>query len=452
MLDFRAMSDNAFRALPSVDKLTHDARFDGCDAEALVTALAREVLDDVRVRIAAGDAAPSFDAILEEVANRLKRQVDPPLRPLINATGVILHTNLGRAPLAADAIEAMAAVSRSYSNLEYDTSTGGRGSRHSILEPLLCRLTSAEAAMAVNNNASAVLLALSALARGKEVLLSRGQLVEIGGGFRIPDVMRQSRAKLVEVGTTNRTRAADYEESATPKTAAIMRVHPSNFKVVGFTESPTLEELSALAQRLGVLFIDDIGSGCLLDTTAYGLATEPTPQASIAAGADVVMFSGDKLLGGPQGGLIVGRRQAIDRLKRHPLARAVRLDKSSIAGLAATLRIYIDGKATERIPVWRMIAMPLATLSARADAIAERIGSDASVIDGRSMIGGGSLPEEGLPTRLVTLGSRGGATAIAVRLRERDIVARVEGRRVLLDPRTIDPSDDERVAAACVLA
>ena len=443
------MNDNAFRDLPSVDKLMHDARFDGCDAQELITALSREVLDDVRTRIASGAGAPSFEAILEEVAHRLERQLQPPLRPLINATGVILHTNLGRAPLAAEAIEAMHAISGGYSNLEYDTETGGRGSRHAILEPLLCRLTGAEAAMAVNNNASAVLLALSALARGKEVLISRGQLVEIGGGFRIPDVMRQSRAKLVEVGTTNRTRARDYEDSATPKTAAIMRVHPSNFKVVGFTEAATLEELAAVAQRLGVLLLDDIGSGCLLDTTQYGLAAEPMPQASIAAGADIVMFSGDKLLGGPQGGLIVGRKQAVDRLKRHPLARAVRLDKASIAGLAATLRMYVDGRATERVPVWRMIAMPIETLAERADAIVTQIGVGASVIDGRSMVGGGSLPEEGLPTRLIALAARRGAASIAASLRERDIIARVEDRRVLLDPRTIDAADDERVAAAC---
>ena len=261
-----------FRSLPSLDRLTSDARLGAQQARTLITALSREVLDDVRARIAGGESAPSFDAILDEVALRLEHQLRPPLRAMINATGVIIHTNLGRAPLAEEAIEAMAAVSRGYSNLEFDAETGARGSRHAILEPLLCRLTGAEAAIAVNNNASAVLLALAALARGKEVLLSRGQLVEIGGGFRIPDVMRQSRAKLVEVGTTNRTRVADYEAAASPKTAAILRVHPSNFKIIGFTEQAELRELAALAQRLGVLLIDDIGSGCLLDTTAYGLA------------------------------------------------------------------------------------------------------------------------------------------------------------------------------------
>ena len=438
-----------FRSLPSLDRLTSDARLGGHQARTLITALSREVLDDVRARIAGGESAPSFDAILDEVALRLEHQLRPPLRAMINATGVIIHTNLGRAPLAEEAIEAMVAVSRGYSNLEFDAETGARGSRHAILEPLLCRLTGAEAAIAVNNNASAVLLALAALARGKEVLLSRGQLVEIGGGFRIPDVMRQSRAKLVEVGTTNRTRVADYEAAASPKTAAILRVHPSNFKIIGFTEQAELGELAALAQRLGVLLIDDIGSGCLLDTTAYGLAAEPMPQASIAAGADIVMFSGDKLLGGPQGGLIVGRKQAIDRLKRHPLARAVRLDKASIAGLAATLRLYVDGSAAHRVPVWRMIAMPLDAIRDRAQVMAASIGDAARVIDGRSMIGGGSLPEESLPTCLVALRSTHGATTLAARLRERDVIARVEDRRVLLDPRTIAPEDDARVAAAC---
>ncbi len=398
-----------------------------------------------------GNPRLAFDAIVADVAGRIEAQLRPPLRPLINGTGVIIHTNLGRAPLAEEAIEAMIEVSRGYSNLEYDVESGARGSRHTILEPLLCRITGAEAAMAVNNNASAVLLALAALAAGKEVVVSRGQLVEIGGGFRIPDVMRQSRAKLVEVGTTNRTRMADFEAAITAKTAALMRVHPSNFKVTGFTESPTIEELAQLAGERGVLLIDDVGSGCLLDVTKYGLPAEPTPQESVAAGADVVMFSGDKLLGGPQGGLIVGRKAALDRLKRHPLARAVRMDKASIAGLAATLRLYLEGAAERRIPVWRMIATPLDALATRATAIVVAIGSTATVLDGRSMIGGGSLPEESLPTRLVAITAPRGlnATALAARLRACDIVARVEDDRVLLDPRTIDPADDDRVASAC---
>jgi L-seryl-tRNA(Ser) seleniumtransferase len=295
---------------------------------------------------------------------------------------------------------------------------------------------------------------LSALAVGKEVVISRGQLVEIGGGFRVPDVMRQSRAKLVEVGTTNRTRAADYEAAIGAKTAALMRVHASNFKVTGFTESAPLEELARIARAHGVRLLDDLGSGCLLDTAAFGLPPEPTPQASVAAGADVVMFSGDKLLGGPQGGLIAGRRDAIEKLKRHPLARAVRLDKASIAGLAATLSIYLHGRAVDEIPVWHMIAMPLEALVSRANVLASAIG-DAQVIDGRSMIGGGSLPEESLPTKLVALtpparGARPPSAArLAERLRERRVIARIEAGRVLLDPRTIAILDDDAVVAAC---
>jgi len=442
------MASGAYRDLPSVDRIITDPRVRAAAApDSLAAQVARDVLDEARARIAAGGDAPAFDAVVEAVTGRIDAAVSPPLRPLINATGVILHTNLGRAPLAPEAVEAMAAVARSYSNLEFDVESGARGSRHTILEPLLCRLTGAEAAMAVNNNASAVLLTLSALAAGREVVLSRGQLVEIGGGFRIPDVMRQSRAKLVEVGTTNRTRAADYEAAIGSKTAALMRVHPSNFKVVGFTETASLTELARAARAAGVLLLDDLGSGCLLDTTRYGLPAEPTPQASIAAGADVVTFSGDKLLGGPQGGLIVGRKEPLAKVKRHPLARAVRLDKASIAGLAATLRIYLEGGAEEAIPVWRMIAAPIDVLERRAAAIAALV-PGARVLDGRSMVGGGSLPEESLQARVVAVEPPRGlnATVLAARLRARDVIARVEDGLLLLDPRTVDPDDDARVA------
>ena len=444
------MTDNPYRELPSVDALLAEARLSHHGAAELVTQITREALDDARALIAGGGAAPSQDAIADDIMRRLAEALRLPLRRLINATGVILHTNLGRAPLADEAIGAMAEVSGGYSDLEFDITTGKRGSRHGILEPLLCRLTGAEAAMTVNNNAAAVLLALSALASGKEVVISRGQLVEIGGGFRIPDVMRQSRAKLVEVGTTNRTRASDYDAAIGPKTAALMRVHSSNFKIIGFAESASIEEMTAVARARGVLLLDDLGSGCLLDTAEFGLSLEPTPQASIAAGADIAMFSGDELLGGPQGGLIVGKREPIEKMKRHPLARAMRLDKASIAGLAATLRIYLEGAAVEKIPVWRMIALPLGAIDVRAQAMTSAIG-DASVIDGRSMIGGGSLPEESLPTRLVALNARRGinATAFAARLRERGVVARVEDGRVLLDPRTIAPDDDGAVVRAC---
>ena len=438
------------RGLPSVDRIITDPRLAERRGDGLVAQITREVLEGARQSIAAGAHAPSFDGLVDAVMSRVDEALRPPVHGVINATGVILHTNLGRAPLADEAIEAMAAVTRGYSNLEFDMATGGRGSRHTILEPLLCRLTGAEAAMAVNNNASAVLLALAALAAGKEVVVSRGQLVEIGGGFRIPDVMRQSRARLVEVGTTNRTRASDFAAAVGPKTAALMRVHPSNFKISGFTETPSLDEIVRVARAAGVTVIDDLGSGCLLDTTVYGLPPEPTPQASIAAGADVVTFSGDKLLGGPQAGLIVGRAEVLAKLKRHPLARAVRLDKASIAGLAATLRIYLEGAAETKLPTWRMISAPLDALEARARSIAARAGARASVIDGRSMIGGGSLPEESLPARIVAVAppSCANASAVAARLRALGVIARVEGARVLLDPRTVAPADDGRLADA----
>ncbi len=438
------------RGLPSVDRIITDPRLAERRGDGLVAQITREVLEGARQSIAAGAHAPSFDGLVDAVMSRVDEALRPPVHGVINATGVILHTNLGRAPLADEAIEAMAAVTRGYSNLEFDMATGGRGSRHTILEPLLCRLTGAEAAMAVNNNASAVLLALAALAAGKEVVVSRGQLVEIGGGFRIPDVMRQSRARLVEVGTTNRTRASDFAAAVGPKTAALMRVHPSNFKISGFTETPSLDEIVRVARAAGVTVIDDLGSGCLLDTTVYGLPPEPTPQASIAAGADVVTFSGDKLLGGPQAGLIVGRAEVLAKLKRHPLARAVRLDKASIAGLAATLRIYLEGAAETKLPTWRMISAPLDALEARARSIAARAGARASVIDGRSMIGGGSLPEESLPARIVAVAPPSGAnaSAVAARLRALGVIARVEGARVLLDPRTVAPADDGRLADA----
>ncbi|TAK63986.1 MAG: L-seryl-tRNA(Sec) selenium transferase, partial [Dehalococcoidia bacterium] len=396
----------SLRSLPSIERIVTDPALAGLTSRELLTDVAREALDDARRAISGGGAAPLFDELLAGVRGRYEAALRPPVRHLINATGVVLHTNLGRAPLADEAIEAMAAVSRGYSNLEFDMASGARGSRHTILEPPLRRLTGAEAAMAVNNNASAVLLALAALAAGKEVVVSRGQLVEIGGGFRIPDVMRQSRARLVEVGTTNRTRAADFASAIGPKTAALMRVHPSNFKISGFTETPSLDELARVARDAGVLLIDDLGSGCLLDTTIYGLPPEPTPQESIAAGADVVTFSGDKLLGGPQAGLVAGSAKAIAAMKRHPLARAVRLDKASIAGMAATLRLYLEGAAEARIPVWRMIAASVDELDERARAIAPRIGDAATVVDGRSMIGGGSLPEESLPSRLVAVAPR----------------------------------------------
>ena len=450
-------TDNPFRALPSVDRLLADERIRslGEGAAPVAAQLARQALDSARGAIAEGRAPPTEEQLVEAVVGLADVVFRLSLRPVINATGVIIHTNLGRAPLSDEAIAAMAAVSRGYSNLEFDLEAGERGSRHVHLEPALQQLTGAEAAVAVNNNAAALLLALSALCGDREVIISRGQAVEIGGGFRIPDVMRQSGARLVEVGTTNRTYLRDYEAAITPETAAIMRVHASNFRIVGFTESPSIQDLSRLAHEHGLLLLDDIGSGCLLDTTGYGLAPEPMVQESVKAGADLTLFSGDKLLGGPQAGIIIGRAQLIEQLRRHPLARALRMDKASIAGLHATLLHYVRGEAPDKVPVWRMISMPLAAIERRARRWARALGSTSRVVDGRSMVGGGSLPEESLPTKLVAISGDGAVTsdlACRLRLGQPPVIARIERDALLLDPRTVEPSQDRALVEAVTRA
>jgi L-seryl-tRNA(Ser) seleniumtransferase len=445
--------DNPYRALPSVDRLLSSEPIRLLDAGAapVLTKLARQVLEEARAAVSRGSEPPSPEELAENVLALAETVLRPSLRPVINATGVIIHTNLGRAPLSDDALEAMAEVCRGYSNLEFDLEGGERGSRHAHLEPALRQLTGAEAAMAVNNNASAVLLALSASCRDREVIISRGQAVEIGGGFRIPDVMRESGARLMEVGTTNRTYLHDYESAITPETAAIMRVHASNFRITGFTETPSIEDLGRLARERGLLLLDDIGSGCLIDTARFGLAPEPTVQESVTAGAGVTMFSGDKLLGGPQAGIIAGRGDVVEKMRRRPLARAVRIDKASMAGLSATLLHYLRGEAMEKVPVWRMISAPLPQIERRARRCAREIGQAARVIDGRSMVGGGSLPEESLPTKLVAIDGDGAhVTEAARRLRLADppVVARIEGNSLLLDLRTVAPEQDRRLTAA----
>ncbi|HLB28999.1 MAG TPA: L-seryl-tRNA(Sec) selenium transferase [Dehalococcoidia bacterium] len=444
-----------YRALPSVDRLLGHPQvgtLKGLCPQSVLTSLIREELEVARGAIAAGSAPPSLEDLAEGVVRAARALLQPSLRPVINATGVIIHTNLGRAPLSAEARAATDAVVRGYSNLELDLREGGRGSRQAHLEEALCRLTGAEAALAVNNNASAVLLALTALAKDREVIVSRGQAVEIGGGFRIPEILRQSGARLVEVGTTNRTYLQDYEGAITGETAALLRVHTSNFRVIGFTESVPLEELALLARSRGLWLLDDLGSGCLIDTRPFGLAPEPLVQDSVAKGVDLVFFSGDKLLGGPQAGIIVGRRDLVARLRQHPLARAVRVDKASIAGLQATLGHYLRGEALQKVPVWRMIAMPAQEIGRRARRWARALGPRGRLLDGRSMVGGGSLPEESLPTRLLAIPCQDGreATELAHRLRRGSppVVARIEGDAVVLDPRTVLLEEDEAVIAA----
>jgi L-seryl-tRNA(Ser) seleniumtransferase len=442
---------NELRSLPSVDRLLqHEAvaKLEARWGHDLVVGAARRVLDAARESIRSGGGAPDLEALASAVGDRLGAEMRPSLQPVINATGGIVHTNLGRAPLSAAARAAMDAVGLGYSNLEYDLDAGERGSRYVHAEHLLCRLTGAEAALVVNNNAAAVLLMLMGLAQGREVIISRGQLVEIGGGFRIPDVMRQSGASLVEVGTTNRTYAGDYEAAISTDTAALMRVHRSNFRLMGFIHEPPAAELAALAAERGLILLDDLGSGTLLDTAAYGLAHEPTIQESLEAGASLVSCSGDKLLGGPQAGIILGRADLVARLKRFPLTRALRVDKTTLAGLQATLRHYLLGEAQAQVPVWRMISFDEASLERRARSWVRRLaglGVESRIVPGRSTVGGGSLPGETLPTRLValTLGAAS-ADALAARLRggEPPVVARIQDGTLVLDPRTVLPEQE----------
>jgi len=443
-----------FRHLPSVDRVLSDERLEQIDyPHSLLVNLVRQHLEHERLSIAAGNPCSSFDKIMESLCAQVQALQSPSLRLVINATGVILHTNLGRAPLSKESAMAMDAVARGYSNLEFDLDSGTRGSRQVHIESLLCQLTGAEAALVVNNNASAVLLGLTVLARKKEVIVSRGQAVEIGGGFRIPDVMRQSGAKLIEVGTTNCTYIADYEQAISPRTAALMRVHSSNFRLMGFTSEVTLEDLVALGIQNDLPVLDDLGSGCFLDTTKFELAPEPMVQQSVAIGAALTFFSGDKLVGGPQAGIIVGKRQFIDKLKKHALARAVRIDKVRLAGLVATLIHYLKDEATTKIPVWRMISAPLEEIDQRAKQWARAFNDQAQVIAGETMIGGGSLPGGTLPTRLVAIGGkkdRNMAQIISRRLRsqERPVIGRISDDVLLLDPRSVLPEEDEIVLQA----
>ena len=451
--------ESIFRHLPSVDRVLSDERVSQLEKtypHTLLLNLVRQYLEQERVSIASGRPCPSIDEIVESICAQVGALAKSSLRPLVNATGVILHTNLGRALLSKDAVEAMDATAKSYCNLEFDLDSGRRGSRNIHIEPLLCQLTGAEAALVVNNNASAVLLALTALAKKKEVIVSRGQAVEIGGGFRIPDVMRQSGAKLVEVGTTNCTYVADYEQAINPRTAALMRVHSSNFRLMGFTNLVTLDELVMLGNRYDLPLFDDLGSGCFFDTTKFGLDPEPMVQQSIAAGAGLVFFSGDKLMGGPQAGIIVGKKQPIDKLKKHPLARALRVDKIRLAGLIATLIHYLKGEALEKIPLWRKVSAPLEEIDRRAQSWAQAIQELAQVIDGETMVGGGSLPGGTLPTKLVAIGrednrkQRNMAQVLGQQLRHQPIpiVGRISGNMLLLDPRSVLPEEDEIVLQA----
>ena len=451
------------RAIPSIEQLRqrpgvqrlmaqfgHDAVADALRKEAAVW----------RARLATGTDDPAADALAASIerdaTSALAHSVAPSLRPVINATGVIIHTNLGRAPLAASAIEQLRTLGAGYSNLEYDLATGSRGSRATHAEALLCRVTGAEAAVVVNNCAAATLLMLAAIARGREVLVSRSELVEIGGGFRVPDVMTQSGAKLREVGTTNRTRLNDYALAIGDRTAAILRVHPSNFRIEGFVERTPLSDLAALAHRFELPLIEDLGSGLAASDPPAALDAEPRVQQVLEAGADVVCFSGDKLLGGPQAGIIAGRRRWIDPVRRHPLMRALRVDKLTYAALEATLVEHVTGRAAETVPVLRMAALDADAVGARAERMAAALrpaGWIAAVVDGSSAVGGGSAPGAALPTRLLAI-AREGLTADALEAELRrlvpPVIARIERDTVVLDLRTVEPEDDDRVATLLI--
>ena len=461
-----------YRKLPSVDELVHRAEVAALasqEGQIAVTDAARAVLASLREEIASGriDAAgvdialTGLDAAVER---RVQQSLTYSLRAVINATGVILHTNLGRAPLADSALEHACAVARAYSNLEFDAQSGERGRRDVHVERLFRRLLNHEAFAAegaratrpevstivVNNNAAAVLLALNTLAEGGEVIVSRGELVEIGGSFRIPDVMAKSNAVLREVGTTNRTRVSDYERAITEKTRLLLRVHRSNFQIAGFTEQPRLDELVSLSRKRNIPLMEDLGSGALIDLRSVGVGGEPTVLDSLRAGVDVVTYSGDKLLGGPQAGLLSGRSDLIARMRSNSLFRALRVDKLTYAALEATLMAYVKGDH-DSITTWRMMRLSKVEIGRRAEAVAERVPSSkltVEVIDGESVIGGGAAPSAVLPTRLLAVTCEGlRADELARRLRTSDppVIARVEEGRVLLDLRTVFPEQDDTI-------
>ncbi len=455
---------NRFRTIPQVTELCRAVEARGIlMAEPLLIHLVRRELETIRTEIRDG-ASLDRGAITERVIAEVLSLQRPRLERVINATGIIVHTNLGRAPVSPATAQAMALAAASAVPLEIDAATNRRGGRMSEITALLQVLTGAEAALVVNNCAAAVLLVLSALASGRDVIASRGEAIEIGGGFRIPDVLRQSGARLVEVGTTNRTYVRDYEAATTPETAAYLKVHPSNFRIAGFTHAPATGELTALARERGVRVLEDLGSGALLDTAEFGLAPEPTLREVIGSGIDLAMASGDKLLGGPQAGIIIGRAELVAVVESHPLARAVRADKVTLAGVAETLRHYLRGDAVQQIPVWRMISTRPEALRDRGETVVAKLGRhgvSADLVETQASVGGGSLPGETLPSWAVALqpATGSGADALAQRLRVGNaadtvpgVFGRIEEGRLLLDLRTVLPEDGAELSDAVISA
>lgn len=444
------------RQLPSVARVLQDRQVQHAierHGRDLVVDCARQVLKQLRERIKRGEALRvDLPLVVDEVMHTVQRWRARSLRRAINATGVLLHTGLGRAVLAEAARNAVAEVAEGHSILEIDRETGERGDRIEHVRDLLCRLTGAEDATVVNNNAGAVLLAVTVLAQGREVIISRGQLVEIGGAFRMPDIIAQSGAKLVEVGTTNRTRLSDYERAVTPETALILRCHPSNFRIVGFTEEVAVNDLVSLARQYNLRVLDDVGSGCLVNTEQFGLEHEPTLLESVQAGCDVVTCSGDKLLGGPQAGIILGRKEMVEHIRRHPLHRALRVDKLTLSALEATLRLYLNPEeALREIPVLRALATPANEIRQRARRLHQKLQTvlpaevfTVGLREGVSAVGGGSLPGQQLPTTLVCLRSArmdAQRLALALRWQEPAVFARIEQDEVVFDPRTVLPDE-----------
>lgn len=452
------MPDDApFSQLPQLDRLLKSPAGQGLleryPRSRVVEAL-RSVLNDAREAIRAGIFHfPEEACYLQTAEERLKRRAQPSLRRTINATGVVLHTNLGRAILAPSAIEAVVEAASGHSTLELDLETGHRGSRQTHVTDLLCRLTGCEAAAVFNNNAAAVFLALTALTTGREVIVSRGQLVEIGGSFRIPDIIQSGGARLVEVGTTNRTRIEDYRRAITAETALLLKVHPSNYRVVGFTETVESPELAALGREFGLLIMEDLGSGALVDLSARGIGNEPQVSESIRAGLDLVAISGDKLLGGPQAGILLGRWDYVEAIKRHPLARALRCDKMTLAALEATLHLYEEERAWEEIPTLRYLSRTPEEIRSLAERLQESVQPPlhGEIVPGFSQVGGGALPEEDLPTFLLSLIADPISDAeLSYRLRncETPVITRTNGGRVLLDLRTVEEEEVPAIAQA----
>ena len=453
---------NIFRNLPSVSQLLENPQLkeivESVNHNVVVDGV-REFLDDLRTQVSNATEEvpiPSPNEIAEKIADWLKSEERPYLRPVINGTGIILHTGLGRAPLATDAIKSVNEVSAGYASVEVDLKTGERGQRIKAVERLLCELTGAEAALIVNNNAAATMIALSALAAGTEVIVSRGQLIEIGGSYRLPDVMECSGAKLKEVGTTNKTHLYDYENAIGEETGALLKVHPSNFEVVGFTKTVSTKELVKLAAKHDIPVIDDVGSGALIDYAKFGLMDEPVVGQSIKDGADIVLFSGDKLIGGPQCGIVIGKKKYVDKILKNPLMRAMRVDKMTLAALAATLRLYRDEEvAKQQVPILRMLSMPAENLKLRATKLAQQISylplvGNCDVVEDQSMLGGGSLPTQKIATWCVAIEpASGSVNGLANLLRQAtpSVIGRVQKDRLFLDMRTVQPAQDAELVS-----